>query len=191
LNECELGSLEELLENIGLGNRMPLLVARRLAGTSEEATGSRGHKAPLAIKGTEGMVVNFAKCCRPIPGDPIVGFVSAGRGVVIHRDDCKNVADFRNRPEKWIDVEWEPEVMGDFVSELRLEVANQRGVLAMVAAAIADTGSNIENVEIEERDGMTTTMTFSVAVHGRRHLARVMRRIRSISLVMRIVRVKA
>jgi guanosine-3',5'-bis(diphosphate) 3'-pyrophosphohydrolase len=191
LNECELGSLEELLENIGLGNRMPLLVARRLAGTSEETRGSRGDKAPLAIKGTEGMVVSFAKCCRPIPGDPIVGFVSAGRGVVIHRDDCKNVADFRNRPEKWIDVEWEPDVMGDFVAELRLEVANQRGVLAMVAAAIADTGSNIENVEIEERDGMTTTMTFSVAVHGRRHLARVMRRIRSISLVMRIVRVKA
>jgi RelA/SpoT family (p)ppGpp synthetase len=191
LQECGLASLEELLENIGLGNRMPLLVARRLAGTSEEAAGNRGRSAPLAIKGTEGMVVSFAKCCRPIPGDPIVGFVSAGRGVVIHRDDCKNVADFRNRPEKWIDVEWEPGVMGDFVSELRLEVANQRGVLAMVAAAIADTGSNIENVEIEERDGMTTTMTFSVAVHGRRHLARVMRRIRSISLVMRIVRAKA
>jgi len=191
LQECGLANLEELLENIGLGNRMPLLVARRLAGTSEETVGNRGRGAPLAIKGTEGMVVSFAKCCRPIPGDPIVGFVSAGRGVVIHRDDCKNVADFRNRPEKWIDVEWEPDVMGDFVSELRLEVANQRGALAMVAAAIADTGSNIENVEIEERDGMTTTMTFSVAVHGRRHLARVMRRIRSISLVMRIVRAKA
>jgi guanosine-3',5'-bis(diphosphate) 3'-pyrophosphohydrolase len=191
LDECELENLEALLENIGLGNRMPLLVARRLAGTSEEPASTRSHTTPLAIKGTEGMVVNFGKCCHPIPGDPIVGFVSAGRGVVIHTDDCKNVADFRNRPEKWIDVEWEPDVQGDFIAELRLEVANQRGVLATVAAAIADTGSNIENVEIEERDGMATTMTFSLTVQNRGHLARVMRRIRAISLVMRITRVKA
>jgi len=191
LDECKLDNLEALLENIGLGNRMPLLVARRLAGTDDGPIITRPHTIPLAIRGTEGMVVSFGKCCHPIPGDPIVGFFSAGRGVVIHTDDCKNVADFRNRPEKWIDVEWEPDVQGDFMAELRLEVANQRGVLATVAAAIADTGSNIENVEIEERDGMATTMTFSLTVQNRGHLARVMRRIRGISLVMRITRVKA
>jgi (p)ppGpp synthase/HD superfamily hydrolase len=137
------------------------------------------------------MVVNFAKCCRPIPGDRIVGFVSAGRGIVIHAENCKNIADFRNRPDKWVDVEWEREVKGEFSAELRVEVANQRGVLATVAAAIADMGSNIENVAIEERDGLNTSIAFTVTVHDRKHLARVMRRIRHIPLVLRISRAKS
>ncbi len=182
-----------LLSDIGLGNRMPLLVARELLGlgASEGAPAEPGAgrlARPLAIKGTEGMVVSFARCCRPIPGDPIVGFVSTGRGIVIHVENCKNVADFRNRPEKWVDVEWEPEVEGEFPAEIRVEVANRRGVLATVATAIAEAGSNIENVSIEERDGMNTSILFTINVQGRIHLARVMRRIRRISVVHRISR---
>ncbi|HSH28881.1 MAG TPA: bifunctional GTP diphosphokinase/guanosine-3',5'-bis pyrophosphate 3'-pyrophosphohydrolase [Thiohalobacter sp.] len=193
LADCGAGSLEAVLDDIGLGNRFPILVARQLAGRSEEVeTGASGDaaqvSAPLAIKGTEGMVVSYAKCCRPIPGDPIIGFVSAGRGIVIHAENCKNVADYRNQPEKWIDVEWEPDVEGEFPAELRIEVANQRGVLATVAAVIADMGSNIENVGIEERDGMNTTMVFTITVRNRRHLAGVMRRIRNIKLVLRLSR---
>ena len=134
------------------------------------------------------MVVNFARCCRPIPGDPIVGFVSAGRGIVIHNQHCKNVAEYRNLPEKWIDVQWEAEVSGEFPAEIRVDVANERGVLATVAASISDTGSNIENVSIEERDGQNTTLIFTLAVHDRRHLARVMRRVRSLPAVLRISR---
>ena len=186
---------DDLLEDIGLGNRMPMLAARRLLG-NEEAGEIASDAAPLGstpliIKGTEGMVVNFAKCCRPIPGDRIVGFVSAGRGIVIHAENCKNIADFRNRPDKWVDVDWEREVKGEFSAELRVEVANQRGVLATVAAAIADMGSNIENVAIEERDGLNTSIAFTVTVHDRKHLARVMRRIRHIPLVLRISRAKS
>ncbi|MDV3238868.1 MAG: bifunctional GTP diphosphokinase/guanosine-3',5'-bis pyrophosphate 3'-pyrophosphohydrolase [Gammaproteobacteria bacterium] len=194
---CGVKSVDALLEDIGLGNRMPALVARRLLGGEEAGEGAPEVAAavtgstPLAIRGTEGMVVNFAKCCRPIPGDRIVGFVSAGRGIVIHNENCKNIADYRNRPEKWVDVEWERDVSGEFSAELRVEVANQRGVLATVAAAIADMGSNIENVAMEDRDGLNTSMSFTITVRDRQHLARVMREIRHIPLVLRISRAKS
>jgi (p)ppGpp synthase/HD superfamily hydrolase len=192
-----LKSADDLLEDIGLGNRMPMLAARRLQAGDEiaepvtESGAMPSGGTPLAIRGTEGMVVSFAKCCRPIPGDRIAGFVSAGRGIIIHTETCKTIADYRNRPEKWVDVEWERDVSGEFSVELRVDVANQRGVLATVAAAIADMGSNIENVGIEERDGLNSTLAFTVTVRDRQHLARVMRRIRHIPLVLRISRTKS
>ena len=192
---CKHKTIDALLEEIGLGNRMPLIAARRLLSAEESGESgdsiASGGGAPLIIQGTEGAVVSFAKCCRPIPGDRIVGFVSAGRGIVIHTENCNNIADFRGRPEKWIDVEWERDVNGEFSAELRVEVANQRGVLATVAAAIADMGSNIENVGIEERDGLNTSIAFTITVRDRQHLARVMRRIRHIPLVLRISRAKS
>ncbi len=182
--------LDELLADVGLGKRMALLVARQLIPQDEEnpVASTETSSRPLAIKGTEGLVVSFAKCCHPIPGDPIIGFVSAGRGIVIHRENCKNVADFRKMPEKWIDVEWAAEPAGDFQAEVRVDVANQRGVLATVAATISELDSNIENVDIEERDGMNTSMSFLITVRDRTHLAQIMRRIRSLSMVMRINR---
>ena len=145
---------------------------------------------PLLITGTEGMVVTFAKCCRPIPGDPILGFVSTGRGIVVHTESCKNVAEYRKKPDKWIDVRWEPSASGEFPVDIKLEVVNQRGVLATVAATIADLGSNIDNVSIEDKDGRYSTMTFTIEVNNRQHLANIMRRLRSIDLVARINRVK-
>ncbi len=214
--------LDGLFEHIGLGNRMALVVAKRLVAMSESddqgKTGKnsrssdkrpgaikgvltryvpawlRGDKTtppePLAIKGTEGMVVTYAKCCHPIPGDPILGFVTAGRGIVIHVESCKNVAEYRNRPEKWIDVQWSAEIKGEFPAEIRLSVANQRGALATVAAAIAEFGANIENVSIEDRDGKYSTLTFIINVEGRKHLANIIRRIRAIDVVARINRTK-
>ena len=192
LKEFNISSLDTLLEEIGLGNQMSIVIARALMQGEEERINidtETQRPRPLAIKGTEGAVVSFAKCCRPIPGDPILGFVSAGRGIVIHSQHCKNVAEFRNRPEKWIDVEWEENVEGDFSVELRLLVQNQRGVLAIVAAAIADMESNIENVSIDERDGSQSELRFTVAVKNRKHLARVLRRLRHLDKVMRIQRV--
>ncbi len=189
LDELKLDTLEQLLGEIGLGNRPAVLAARHLAPEDASARPSAG--APLTIKGTEGMVVTYAKCCHPIPGDPIIGFVSAGRGIVIHTETCKNVAEFRSRPEKWIDVQWEPGVTGEFPVEMRVEVANQRGVLASVAAVIAEQGANIENVGIEEHDGMYTAINLLIAVRDRKHLANIMRRIRSLRVVVRIARVKS
>jgi RelA/SpoT family (p)ppGpp synthetase len=184
--------IDDLLMDIGLGKRMAILVARQLVPMDGEnadvAAVASGAGRPLAIKGTEGLVVSFAKCCHPIPGDPIIGFVSAGRGIVIHAESCKNVGDFRKTPEKWIDVEWEAEVSGEFTAEMRVDVANQRGVLATVAAAISDLESNIENVTIDERDGMATSMLFAITVRDRNHLAEIMRRIRALTMVIKISR---
>jgi len=185
---------EALFEDIGMGGRLSILVARQLVDTDQktEASGEGKSKSqPLIIKGTEGMVVSFAKCCHPIPGDPIVGFVSTGRGIVVHTQSCNNIADYRKLAEKWIDVEWSSEVEGDFVAEMRVDVANQRGVLATLAAIISDMDSNIENVDIEERDGMTNSINFTLTVKNRDHLAGIMRRAKSVKNVMRISRKKS
>lgn len=190
LKEFKLESVDELFETIGLGQRLAPLVARRFVPDTE-ADKSTGHAGPLAIRGTEGLVVTLAKCCHPIPGDDIVGYLSAGRGIVVHRDDCNNLAEYRNHPEKWIEVQWEKNLKRDFPVEIRVEVENQRGVLASVAATIAEMGSNIEQVDVRERDGATSTINFLFAVKDRAHLARIMRRIRGMPPVMRLARTKA
>ncbi len=198
LKAFSLETKEALLEEIGLGNRMPLVVGRALMHRVEDPAADSGatpvaepiSQRPLAIKGTEGAVVTFAKCCRPIPGDAILGFVTTGRGIVIHAQDCKNVGEYRKKPEKWIDVQWGPQVDGEFPVDVRMVVANQRGVLATVAAAIAKMEANIENVNMDERDGLYTTLTFTVMVTHRRHLARIMRHLRTLKMVVRITRMK-
>ena len=193
MSECGFKSRDAMYADIGLGNRMAMLMARRLApadGDSENRRADEAHSQPLAIRGTEGMVVHFARCCRPIPGDAIVGFISSGRGLVIHTETCNNLSDFRSRPDKWIDVEWQPGIEGEFVAEIRVDVSNQKGVLATIAAEIAETGSDIENVSIEERNGLDTALNFTLTVSGRQHLAQVMRCIRKLPPVMRISRSK-
>jgi (p)ppGpp synthase/HD superfamily hydrolase len=136
------------------------------------------------------MVVNFAKCCRPIPGDPILGVVTAERGIVVHTESCKNVVEFRKRPEKWIDVQWAPDAKGVFPVDIRVEVINKRGVLATIAAVIADMEGNIDAVDIAERDGKYSTISFTIEVQNRIHLANIMRRLRKMEVVARINRGK-
>ncbi len=214
LAEFKSPGLDHLFEEIGLGNRLAPLVVKRLMEvlTAEKARsrgrpgaiknvitrympawlgGTRTPTRPLSIKGTEGMVVTFAKCCYPIPGDAIQGFASAGRGVVIHAESCKNIKEFRNQPEKWIDVQWEPGIQGEFPVEIRVEALNRRGVLATVAAAIAGMDVNINNVSIDEHDGRHSSIAFNIGVQNRVHLARVMRRIRTLDGVVKINRKKA
>ena len=213
LAEFKCQRIEQLYEDIGLGNRLAPLVARRLLELgAPDKNQRRGHRtikhvfsrympawlggakrssAPLSIKGTEGMVVTFAKCCYPIPGDPIQGFVSSGRGIVVHAESCKNVKEFRNQPEKWIDVQWERDIEGEFPVEIRVDALNRRGVLATIAATIADMDVNINNVSIEEHDGKYSSIFFVIAVHNRVHLARIMRRVRAIENVVKINRKKA
>jgi guanosine-3',5'-bis(diphosphate) 3'-pyrophosphohydrolase len=196
LTASNLSSPDQLLTDIGLGNRMPALVARRFAaergGETTEREGSGeggGHAHPFPIKGTEGMVVNFARCCRPIPGDDIVGLFSPGKGIVVHRQECGNLGDFQRQKDRWLDVEWANVPGMDFSTEIRVEVSNHRGALATVAATIAEMGSNIENVQSHEKDGLSTTLGFALLVRGRQHLAQIIRRLRAIPLVMRIHRV--
>ncbi|HEY5718830.1 MAG TPA: bifunctional GTP diphosphokinase/guanosine-3',5'-bis pyrophosphate 3'-pyrophosphohydrolase, partial [Gammaproteobacteria bacterium] len=174
LAELRVASADVLFEQIGLGQRPAALVARRLQpeGASSEAVQPPSRdQAPLAIRGSEGAVVSFAKCCHPIPGDPILGFLTAGRGLVIHRQQCRNVHEFRKKPDKWVNVEWSGEIDGYFATEIHVEIDNQRGVLASVAAAISELDSNIEDVKTKEKDGLHTTIMFVIMVHDRLHLA--------------------
>ena len=193
LNENKNENKNELFEDMGLGNKMAPLIARQLVvlkklASKKNQENSVDNTIPLSIKGTEGMVVKFPKCCYPIPGDPIHGFVTSGRGIVIHRQTCKNLAEYQKQQEKWINVEWEPYNEGEYEVKIRLNVNNQRGVLATVAAAIADADANINSVEMKERDGRHTSLRFIIEVKNRIHLAKVIRKIRLIKSVSQIDR---
>lgn len=190
LAEYQLENLDELLESIGLGMRTAHLVARRLLTESSEDFCSTAD-APLVIHGTEGLVLNYAKCCTPIPGDPIVGHLSAGKGMVVHRDNCKNVSDIRHQPEKCIPLSWAKDIQGEFNADLRIELAHQRGLIALLAATVSEADGNIEKISVDERDGRVSIVLLGISVRDRVHLARVMRRLRSLSGVTRLIRNKA
>jgi GTP diphosphokinase / guanosine-3',5'-bis(diphosphate) 3'-diphosphatase len=193
LREYHLDTEEDMLVEIGMGRRPPVLVARSLMQAEDGGSDARGEvraMRPLIIKGTEGMVTRFSKCCRPIPGDPVVGIITAGRGVMIHIQTCRNITERKFPSENFLDVQWEPGIEGEFPVEISVVVEDRRGVLATVATEIGDADSNIENVGIEERDGLTNVLLFRITVHNRQHLASVMRRVRNIPAVIRITRAK-
>ena len=187
--------LSELLEDVGLGNRPPSLVVRRLVpertsdGESEETKEMKSQSA-LAISGTEGMVVSYGRCCYPIPGDEIVAKLSKGRGIVVHREGCKNLEAIskRNHSDKYIEVHWAKDACGEFSCEVRLEIENKSGLLARTATIISDCGADIENVEMEDRDGFSMNLLYLIKVSDRNHLAMIMRRLRMVVSVMRIIR---
>ncbi len=186
----ELGhkDFDELVQQIGLGNRMARLVARLLVMHDHSEAEEGEASGSLTIKGSEGLVVHFAKCCGPIPGDPVVAIFSPGRGMVVHHQSCPNLGDFRRQGQSWIDVEWADQVEGEFSTTIRVDAGNQRGLLATVATAIAEEGSNIEDVRSEERDGLSTSLRFTITVHDRKQLAAIFRRIRGIDSVLRVAR---
>ena len=188
LGEFGMKDLDDLYEKIGLGERLAPLVARRLLPAPPPADGRSHAPVPLAIAGTEGLLVSYARCCFPLPHDPVFAFLSAGRGVVIHRERCVNVEDYRKHPEKWLPVSWRPAPDRLFNSEIRIYVVNRTGVLAAVAAAIASTETNIHHVSIEEQEGDASILTFELKVRDRKHLARVMRVIRRMPDVTRVSR---
>jgi len=188
-------SLDKLLEDIGLGNKMPFLVAKQLTQDDVQThvkldDGTENKNRPLVIKGTEGMVVTMAKCCRPIPGDLIVGFFNPGKGIVVHQHDCRNHAMIKKKQNNWLDVEWGEDTKGDFVTEIRMEILNQRGSLATIASTISELDSNIENVTIVDHDAQTCTDTILLTARNRVHLAQIMRRLKELSSVLKITRVK-
>ncbi len=191
LRENQGKAKDEILADIGLGKRLNIVVARQLATLGDAPSDEQRPPSAITIRGTEGMAVQFAKCCRPIPGDPILGFINKGKGLIIHTHDCPTITHYRNDPDKWVDVEWDTQTRKMFEVSIKLVVANQRGVLAKVAATIADADSNIDNVSMEEEDGSAyTTMFFTLQVENRMHLAKVMRGLRQLPEVVRINRAK-
>ncbi len=187
LGELGLTTRDELYEKIGLGERLAPLIARRLLPQTPAEQAS-GLPTPLAIAGTEGLLVSYARCCFPIPDDPIIAFLSSGRGLVIHRESCANVDDYRKHPENWLSVSWENGSKRLFSSQLHIIVANKMGVLAAVASAIAEAEANIDQVEVEERDAASSQLVFELKVRDRLQLANILRVIRRMPDVMRVVR---
>jgi RelA/SpoT family (p)ppGpp synthetase len=189
VKELNLKDADELFEKIGLGERLAPLVARHLQPGPE---GEHSHSSgPLMIAGTEGLLVTYARCCFPIPNDPIMAYLSAGRGVMIHRQNCGNLAEYRKQPEKWLSVGWEGTQGRMFSSEIQLDINNRVGVLAAVASSIAGTETNIDQVSLEERDVNSSSLKFQLQVRDRKHLARVIRTIRRMQDVQRVYRTLA
>jgi len=187
LDELGLNKNDELYEQIGLGERLAPLTARFLVGVNEEGE-TEPNTASLVIAGTEGMVVSYARCCHPIPGDEVMGYLSSGRGIVIHRNNCGNLSNFRKQPEKWIAVSWESDIDRDFNSQIHVETLNKPGVLAEVAATIGDAGSNIEQVSVLGRHEDCSVLAFMIQVRDRIHLAQIMRSVRNMTNVIRVIR---
>ena len=189
LKEFNLDKLESLLIQIGLGNRLATIVAQHLVpDVTKKTKMGASNTSPLVIKGTEGMVLTFPKCCYPIPGDEILAYVSAGRGIVIHRKSCNNLAEFRNHPEKWVDVDWEEQVEGIYAAEIRIENSNQRGALATIASEIASQNASIEDVTMSEGDGEYVGITFVITVRDRHHLAQVIKALRPLQSISKVYR---
>ncbi|KEI69737.1 bifunctional GTP diphosphokinase/guanosine-3',5'-bis pyrophosphate 3'-pyrophosphohydrolase [Endozoicomonas elysicola] len=193
LSVFSLDDLDELLEDIGLGNRMAYIVAKILIepGSLPENKSQldlSNSEKPLSIRGSEGMVISFGKCCYPIPGDPVVGHVSSGRGIVIHTDSCPNVSEIRHNPEKVLEVEWDKEVSGEFTVELSVELEHHRGMIASLATAITAVEGNIEKISMLEQDSRCSIVQLLLSVRDRVHLAKIIKRLRVIKGVHSIIR---
>ena len=186
-HDLQLASANELLEKIGLGERLAPLVARRLLPPAA-VTSKVKDIGPLAIAGTEGLSVSYARCCFPIPNDPIMAYVTSGHGIVIHRESCGNLKSYRKQPDKWLSVVWQPAPEKFFATEIRVQVKSRIGILAAVASEIAATHTSIEKVTIDERDGGVSTEIFELLVTDRRHLAQVIKRLRKMPDVVSVSR---
>jgi guanosine-3',5'-bis(diphosphate) 3'-pyrophosphohydrolase len=188
LKEFKIEKQIDLYEQLGLGERLAPVIAQLLLQDTDTAVDSGNRLSSITIAGTEGLVVSYGRCCHPLPGDEIMGYLSSGRGVVIHRNVCGNLQQYSKQPGKWIAVNWEASIERDFSSELRVEMSNRPGSLAEVALRIAEAGSNIEQVSVSEDDDEFAEMMFLILVRDRVHLAQVLRRIRKMNNVKRVSR---
>lgn len=172
LTELKLSSKEELFAEIGLGNQIIPLIARKLLG---QIPNSENSSLPLAIKGTEGVVLIYAKCCHPIPGDTIVGLFNPGRGIIVHRENCRHLAESKHSPNKYVFIAWANNVTGVFPVELRLEALNKRGILSLVASALSDCNANIKNIHVDDEYSKRSILLFVIEVINRVHLGKILK----------------
>lgn len=194
LSDLKLKDLDDLLASIGLGELMSIVIARRLLGDADELTeiptadGDTKKKQKLPIRGAQGILLNYGKCCHPIPGDEIIAHVSPGRGLVIHRETCPNIRGYQKEPERYMAVEWAKDIEQEFITELKVDLQNRQGALAELTNVIASTGSNIHGISTEERDGRLYTITLQLTTTDRIHLASIMKRIRVMPYTLRVRR---
>ncbi|MDF3918135.1 RelA/SpoT family protein [Salinicola salarius] len=203
LDELELKTEDDLLETIGLGTRLAHTTARRLVTNDLPVETSAGgerdldrlladspHNGPIVINGSESMAISFARCCHPLPGDPVIGHLSIGKGIVVHRHECGNLDELRDDPDKLVSLTWSKQIDQDFPVPLRIEVETRRGLIAELASLITDAEANIERIGIEERDARLSIVNLTILVKGRIHLARIIKRLRNLNHIGRIVRAR-
>ncbi|NOQ16687.1 MAG: RelA/SpoT family protein [Methyloprofundus sp.] len=195
LDTLNIASVDALYEEIGLGNKMPFLIAKQLnkddMGSAIKLDTSENQvKTPLIIKGTEGIMINLAKCCHPIPDDTIIGYFHPGRGISIHRPECHNSLDERKNSSDWLEVEWGDDLEGEYVTAIRLEILNQPGTLAMIASTISTLDSNIEHITIADQDARISIDHITFSVKNRVHLATIMRELKKLPITLKITRIK-
>jgi len=147
-------------------------------------------ESPIMIDTSDGLIISYARCCHPIPGDPILGHLSPGRGLVVHRESCKNLNEIRTNVEKCMALNWSPRVKGDFSVEFKVELTSERGIIAALAARISESETTIQQISIKERDAHSSVVDLVIDVKGRIHLANVMRKIRNLKQVQRVYRTK-
>jgi len=178
---------QSLFVDIALGNLLPNIIASRLAGANAGPVDPADIEA-VAIRGTEGFVVTYAKCCCPLPGDPIGGYLSAEKGLVVHRENCANLLEMQDQPERLMTLRWDDEVQGAFPVGMRLEAVNARGLIAVVATRLNAIGMNIDRISTQDKDIQYTYVDIELQVNSRTHLARIMIRLRTVEGVRRVVR---
>jgi guanosine-3',5'-bis(diphosphate) 3'-pyrophosphohydrolase len=184
-------SKKEVLTDVGLGKQLPAIIAKQLTeGMEVDEDSDERSGSAIVIRGNEGSAVLLARCCRPIPGDPIVGILRKGQGLVVHTHDCKTIAKLRGERDGWVDVEWQPEAEHLFEVGIRIIAENRRGVLARVAAEISGNNADIMNVNLDDDRGLYSILQFSLQVTDRQHLARIMRSLRRLPEVVRIQRAR-
>jgi len=189
-------TLDNLFAEIGLGNRAAPLVAHQLILFMKQMVGLENENnvdaaSPLIINGTEGLLIKFANCCHPIPGDTIAGIIHSGKGIIVHRENCPRLARFRGHPDKYLMLNWADQVHGEFVVVIQIESVNKPGTIAAISTTLANNSANIENLIVKPQPLDHQLFFFSIAVHNRAHLARIIQRLRQISDIIRITRTKA
>ena len=192
LKETGAKSFEYILQQIGLGNRVPFAVANVLVPEDKRkiADDKKNSTLPVIIDASDGLLLHYARCCHPIPGDPILGHISPGKGIVIHLESCRNLKEIRSNPEKCMSLNWSPVVRGEFAVEIKVEVTPERGFIAALASRMTEKDATIERISVNEKDAFTSIVDVVLTVRNRIHLADILRRARSLKLVHRIYRVK-
>ena len=192
LKETGAPTFEFVLQQIGLGNRVPFAVANLMVPVNKRQIleDKKNSNLPVVIDASEGLLVQYGRCCHPIPGDPILGHLSPGKGLVIHHESCRNLKEIRRFPEKCMPLVWSSVVEGEFAVELKVEVTPERGFIAALAARMTEEDATIEHISVDERDALTSIVDVVLTVKDRIHLADIMRRARSLKPVRKVYRVK-
>ena len=192
LKETGASTFEYILQQIGLGNRVPFAVANVLVPENKRSPIEENKKSalPIVIDASDGLLLQYARCCRPIPGDPILGHVSPGKGLVIHLESCRNLIEIRSNPEKCMPLTWSNSPRGEFPVELKVEIIPERGFIAALASRMTRADATIEHISVDEKDAFTSIVHVVLTVRNRVHLADILRRARGLKQVRRIYRVK-